>query len=190
MVSRSHYNSSDPERTIRGDRSGRGWFSNIGAILAVKAELGLLHKRDAGLGHAPVCWSPLTEREVTMSSTQGSGEQPGSEHVPPDHDQHRDCLHRPRFSHAGRGRAGLDFLSILRRGDLFHPSCSGSRRTDHGLAPAWPGGRLHLDARGPGRGVGVRGRLVPVDCQRCLVSFSALFHRGNDCLHLCPEPGR
>jgi hypothetical protein len=33
-----------------------GWFSNMGAILAVKAELGMTDKREAGLGMAPVCW--------------------------------------------------------------------------------------------------------------------------------------
>ena len=41
---------------IKNDAAGRGWFSNMGAILAVKAELGMTDKRDAGLGMAPVCW--------------------------------------------------------------------------------------------------------------------------------------
>ena len=55
-LSRSHYTSKDPARKIKNDAAGRGWFSNTGAILAVKAELGMTDKRDAGLGMAPVCW--------------------------------------------------------------------------------------------------------------------------------------
>ena len=55
-LSRSHYTSKDPARKIKNDPAGRGWFSNMGAILAVKAELGMTDKREAGLGMAPVCW--------------------------------------------------------------------------------------------------------------------------------------
>ena len=33
-----------------------GWFSNMGAILAVKAELGMTDKREVRLGMAPICW--------------------------------------------------------------------------------------------------------------------------------------
>ena len=43
-------------RKIKNDPAQRGWFSNMGAILAVKAELGMINKRYAGLGMAPVCW--------------------------------------------------------------------------------------------------------------------------------------
>ena len=56
-LSRSHYASADPSRKIRGDPAGRGWFSNMGAILAVKGELGIMGKRMAGLGMGPVCWT-------------------------------------------------------------------------------------------------------------------------------------
>ena len=55
-LSRSHYTSKDPARKIKNDPAGRGWFSNMGAILAVKTELGMTDKREAGLGMAPVCW--------------------------------------------------------------------------------------------------------------------------------------
>jgi hypothetical protein len=55
-LSRCHYTSKDPARKIKDDPAGRGWFSNMGAILAVKGELGILDKRDAGLGMGPVCW--------------------------------------------------------------------------------------------------------------------------------------
>ncbi len=55
-ISRSHYSSMDPGRKIKNDPAGRGWFSNIGAILAVKGELGILNKHKAGLGMGPVCW--------------------------------------------------------------------------------------------------------------------------------------
>ena len=55
-LSRSHYTSRDPARKIKNDAAGRGWFSNMGAILAVKAELGMTEKRAAGLGMAPICW--------------------------------------------------------------------------------------------------------------------------------------
>jgi hypothetical protein len=55
-LSRSHYSSRDPGRKIKNDPAGRGWFSNIGAILAVKGELGILNKHEAGLGMGPVCW--------------------------------------------------------------------------------------------------------------------------------------
>ncbi len=55
-LSRTHYTSADPARKIKNDPEGRGWFSNMGAILAVKAELGMADKRHAGLGMAPICW--------------------------------------------------------------------------------------------------------------------------------------
>ncbi|MGD8297040.1 MAG: hypothetical protein PVG67_11655 [Desulfobacterales bacterium] len=55
-LSRTHYTSKDPARKIRNDAAGRGWFSNMGAILAVKTELGMTDKRAAGLGMAPICW--------------------------------------------------------------------------------------------------------------------------------------
>jgi hypothetical protein len=55
-LSRTHYTSKDPGRKIKDDAAGRGWFSNMGAILAVKSELGMTEKREAGLGMAPVCW--------------------------------------------------------------------------------------------------------------------------------------
>jgi len=57
-LSRSHYTSADPCRKIKDDPAGRGWFSNMGAILAVKGELGIMGKRAAGLGMSPVCWTP------------------------------------------------------------------------------------------------------------------------------------
>ncbi|HEY3354895.1 MAG TPA: hypothetical protein VGQ83_16695 [Polyangia bacterium] len=55
-LSRSHYQSADPRRRIKNDRAGRGWYSNMGAILAVKGELGLTSKTDAGVGMAPIYW--------------------------------------------------------------------------------------------------------------------------------------
>ena len=55
-LSRTHYSSKDPARKIKNDAAGRGWFSNMGAILAVKTELGMKEKRAAGLGMAPICW--------------------------------------------------------------------------------------------------------------------------------------
>ncbi len=55
-LSRTHYTSKDPTRKIKDDAAGRGWFSNMGAILAVKKELGMIDKREAGLGMAPICW--------------------------------------------------------------------------------------------------------------------------------------
>ena len=55
-ISRSHYTSTDPGRKIKEDPKGRGWFSNMGAIMMVKDELGIIGKRDAGLGMSPVCW--------------------------------------------------------------------------------------------------------------------------------------
>jgi hypothetical protein len=55
-LSRCHYTSRNPSRKITNDPLGRGWFSNMGAILAVKGELGILNKHAAGLGMGPVCW--------------------------------------------------------------------------------------------------------------------------------------
>ena len=55
-LSRCHYTSGNPGRKIANDPAGRGWFSNMGAILAVKGELGILDKHAAGLGMGPVCW--------------------------------------------------------------------------------------------------------------------------------------
>lgn len=55
-LSRCHHASGDPGRKIKNDPAGRGWFSNMGAILAVKGELGILNKHEAGLGMGPVCW--------------------------------------------------------------------------------------------------------------------------------------
>jgi hypothetical protein len=55
-LSRCHYSSRDPGRKIKNDAAGRGWFSNMGTILAVKGELGILNKHAAGLGMGPVCW--------------------------------------------------------------------------------------------------------------------------------------
>jgi hypothetical protein len=56
-ISRSHYTSKDPGRKIKGDIEGRGWFSNMGAILGVKNELGIIDKRISGLGMGPICWT-------------------------------------------------------------------------------------------------------------------------------------
>jgi len=56
VLSRTHYTSKDPARKIKDDAAGRGWFSNMGAILAVKNELGMTYKHEAGLGMAPICW--------------------------------------------------------------------------------------------------------------------------------------
>jgi hypothetical protein len=53
-LSRNHFQSRDPERKIKNDPRGRGWYSNMGAILAVKAELGIKDKNDAGIGMAPI----------------------------------------------------------------------------------------------------------------------------------------
>jgi hypothetical protein len=55
-LSRSHYQSADPRRRIKGDSAGRGWYSNMGAILAVKRELGISDKKDTGVGMAPIYW--------------------------------------------------------------------------------------------------------------------------------------
>jgi hypothetical protein len=55
-LSRTHYTSKDPGAENQIDADGRGWFSNMGAILAVKNELGMTDKREAGLGMAPICW--------------------------------------------------------------------------------------------------------------------------------------
>jgi hypothetical protein len=61
VLSRSHYQSADPRRRIKNDRAGRGWYSNMGAILGVKAELGISDQIDAGVGMAPIYW--LTDAE-------------------------------------------------------------------------------------------------------------------------------
>jgi len=53
-LSRSHFQSRDPERKIKNDPRGRGWYSNVGAILAVKAELGVSRRDDVGIGMAPI----------------------------------------------------------------------------------------------------------------------------------------
>jgi hypothetical protein len=55
-LSRTHYQSADPKRRIKNDKAGRGWYSNMGAILAVKGELGLTSKTSAGTGMAPLYW--------------------------------------------------------------------------------------------------------------------------------------
>jgi hypothetical protein len=55
-LSRSHFQSADPDRKIKDDPKGRGWYSNMGAILAVKAELGITTKDDAGIGMSPIYW--------------------------------------------------------------------------------------------------------------------------------------
>jgi hypothetical protein len=56
VFSRTHFQSADPARRIKNDRAGRGWYSNVGAILAVKRELGLAEINDTGVGMAPVYW--------------------------------------------------------------------------------------------------------------------------------------
>ncbi|OGS03794.1 MAG: hypothetical protein A3G41_07015 [Elusimicrobia bacterium RIFCSPLOWO2_12_FULL_59_9] len=56
VLSRTHFQSADHRRRIKNDRAGRGWYSNMGAILGVKAELGLGERNDAGVGMAPVYW--------------------------------------------------------------------------------------------------------------------------------------
>ena len=53
-LSRNHFQSRDPERKIKNDPRDRGWYSNMGAILAVKAELGIKDRNDAGIGMAPI----------------------------------------------------------------------------------------------------------------------------------------
>jgi hypothetical protein len=56
-LSRTHYQSKDPKRRVKDDPKGRGWYSNMGAIMAVKAELGMSVKDDAGLGMSPIYWN-------------------------------------------------------------------------------------------------------------------------------------
>ncbi|MCX5787765.1 MAG: hypothetical protein NTX64_04535 [Elusimicrobia bacterium] len=56
VLSRTHFQSADHRRRVKNDRAGRGWYSNIGAILAVKGELGLSNRIDAGVGMSPVYW--------------------------------------------------------------------------------------------------------------------------------------
>jgi hypothetical protein len=53
-LSRSHFQSRDPERKIKDDPRKRGWYSNMGSILAVKKELAITNKNDAGIGMAPI----------------------------------------------------------------------------------------------------------------------------------------
>lgn len=53
-ITRSHFQSRDPERKIKGDPRKRGWYSNMGSILAVKKELGITDKNDAGIGMGPI----------------------------------------------------------------------------------------------------------------------------------------
>ena len=53
-LTRSHFQSRDPERRIKDDPRGRGWYSNVGAIMAVRKELGIERKNDAGVGMAPI----------------------------------------------------------------------------------------------------------------------------------------
>ncbi|NMC69318.1 MAG: hypothetical protein GYA57_04510 [Myxococcales bacterium] len=55
-LTRNHFQSRDPERKIKNDPRGRGWYSNMGAILAVKGELGIQERDDAGIGMAPIYW--------------------------------------------------------------------------------------------------------------------------------------
>jgi hypothetical protein len=53
-ISRSHFQSRDPDRKIKNDPRGRGWYSNVGAIMAVRKELGISEKDDGGVGMAPI----------------------------------------------------------------------------------------------------------------------------------------
>ncbi|HEY3354899.1 MAG TPA: hypothetical protein VGQ83_16715 [Polyangia bacterium] len=53
-LSRSHFQSRDPDRKIKDDARGRGWYSNVGAIMAVRKELGIERKDDAGVGMGPI----------------------------------------------------------------------------------------------------------------------------------------
>jgi hypothetical protein len=53
-LSRNHFQSKDPDRKIKNDPRGRGWYSNVGAIMAVRKELGLHFKRDSGVGMGPI----------------------------------------------------------------------------------------------------------------------------------------
>ena len=53
-LSRSHFQSRDPERKVKDDPKGRGWYSNVGAIMAVRSELGISEKDDGGVGMAPI----------------------------------------------------------------------------------------------------------------------------------------
>jgi hypothetical protein len=66
VMTRSHFQSADPGRRIKSDPLGRGWYSNIGTILAVKADFGLGAKNHAGVGLAPVYW-----HEESTISTRG-----------------------------------------------------------------------------------------------------------------------
>lgn len=53
-LSRSCFQSRDPERKVKNDPNGRGWYSNIGAIMAVRRELGISERDDGGVGMAPI----------------------------------------------------------------------------------------------------------------------------------------
>ncbi len=55
-LTRNHFQSRDPGRKIKDDPRGRGWYSNMGAILAVKGELGITERDDAGIGMGPIYW--------------------------------------------------------------------------------------------------------------------------------------
>jgi hypothetical protein len=55
-LSRCHFQSLDPDRKIKNDPRNRGWYSNMGAILAVKAEFGIQNRDDAGIGMSPIYW--------------------------------------------------------------------------------------------------------------------------------------
>jgi hypothetical protein len=55
-LTRNHFQSRDPGRKIKNDPKGRGWYSNMGAILAVKNELGIKERDDAGIGMGPIYW--------------------------------------------------------------------------------------------------------------------------------------
>ncbi len=41
-ICHSHYTSRDPGRKTKDDPKGRGWFSNMGAIMMVKDKLGMV----------------------------------------------------------------------------------------------------------------------------------------------------
>jgi succinyl-diaminopimelate desuccinylase len=53
-LSRSHFQSRDPERKVKDDPKNRGWYSNISAIMAVRQELGITRRDDGGVGMSPI----------------------------------------------------------------------------------------------------------------------------------------